>query len=65
MQWRQSVFVGFGHTKLHFGIVFQGRRAIVITICAVAGNEGAEKMTEALIKWPLMNKAMEQVRLWV
>ena len=62
---RQSIFVGFRHRKLHFGIVFQGRRAIRITICAVAANEGAQKMTEALIQWPLMNKAMKQVRLWV
>ena len=41
---------------------FQGRRAIVITICGVAESEGAKQMAAALIKWPLMNKAMQQVR---
>ena len=34
----------------------------MVTICAVAGNEGANQMTEALINWPLMNKEMQEVR---
>ena len=34
----------------------------MVTICAVAGDEGADQMTEALINWPLMNKEMQEVR---
>ena len=34
----------------------------MVTMCGVAGNEGAKQMTSALIKWPLMNEAREQVR---
>ena len=36
----------------------------MITICGVAGNEGASQMTAALIKWPLMNKEMKEVGMW-
>ena len=33
----------------------------MITICGVAGDEGANQMAEALINWPLMNKEMQEV----
>ena len=36
----------------------------MVTICAVAGDEGADQMTEALINWPLMNKEMQEVGRW-
>ena len=32
-----------------------------MTMCAVAGNEGAKQMAEALINWPLRNKDMREV----
>ena len=36
----------------------------MITICGVAGDEGANQMAEALINWPLMNKEMQEVGRW-
>ena len=37
----------------------------MITICGVAGDEGANQMAEALINWPLMNKEMQEVCRWL
>ena len=52
-----------GRDGLTWCYALQGRRAVMVTMCGVLENEGAQQMAAALIKWPVMMASMQQVCL--